>query len=81
MTSDKCPVTGSKRKGRRAESSESAEEYQVSDSAQHQHGRDDRRQVFRIKEPGRWEHAQWDRTMTAMMIEDGKRVATGGAGL
>jgi hypothetical protein len=37
------------------------------------------RQVFRIKQPGRWERPQWDRTMTAMMIEDGKRVATGGA--
>jgi hypothetical protein len=57
-----------------------AEEHQVSDNAQHQHGRDHRRQVFRIKEPGRWEQAQWDSTMTAMMIKDGKRVATGGTG-
>ncbi len=43
-------------------------------------GHDHLRQVFRIKQPGRWERTEWDRTMTAMMIEDGNRVATGGAG-
>jgi hypothetical protein len=60
----------------------SAEEYQVNENAQHHRGHDHRRQLFRIKEkePGRWEHAQWDGTMTAMMIKDGKRVTTGGAG-
>jgi len=36
--------------------------------------------MFRIKQPGQWEHAQWDSTMTTMMIKDGKRVTTGGAG-
>jgi hypothetical protein len=58
----------------------SAEEYQVSENTQHQHGHDHREQVFRIKQPGRWEHAQWDRAMTATMLMERKRVATGGAG-
>jgi hypothetical protein len=57
-----------------------AEEYQVNENAQHYRGYDHRRQVFRIKQPGRWERSQWNGTMTAMMIEDGKCVATGGAG-
>jgi hypothetical protein len=58
----------------------SAEEHQVSENTQHQHGHDHREQVFRIKQSGRWEHAQWDGAMTATMLMERKRVATGGAG-
>jgi hypothetical protein len=58
-----------------------AKEDQVNENAQHHHGHDYHLlQVFRIKEPRR-NCPRYGTTMTAMMIDDGKRVAAGGARL
>ena len=58
-----------------------AKEDQVNENAQHHHGHDDHLlQLFRIKGPRR-NCPRRDTTMTAMMIDDGKRVAAGGARL
>ena len=56
-----------------------AKEDQVNENAQHRHGHDDHLlQVFRIKGPRR-NCPRCGTTMTTMMIDDGKRVAAGGA--
>jgi hypothetical protein len=58
-----------------------AKEDQVNDNAYQYYGHDNQLlQVFRIKGP-RWNCPRCSSTMTAMMIEDGKRVAAGGARL
>ena len=58
-----------------------AKEDQVNENAQHHHSHDDHLlQLFRIKGPRR-NCPRRDTTMTAMMIDDGKRVAAGGARL
>jgi len=57
-----------------------AKEDQVNENAQHHRGHDYLLQVFRIKEPRR-NCPGCGSTMTAMMIDGGKRVAADGAGL
>jgi hypothetical protein len=58
-----------------------AKEDQVNDNAQRHHGHDYHLlQVFRIKGP-RGNCPRCGSTMTALMIDDGKRVAAGGARL
>jgi hypothetical protein len=54
------------------------EKYQINENAYGNHGRYHLRQMFRIKEPRR-NYRRWSRTMAAMMVENRKRVAAGGA--
>jgi len=57
-----------------------AKEDQVNENAKHHRGHDHLLQVFRIK-GARRDCRRCGSTMTAMMIDDGKRVAAGGARL
>jgi hypothetical protein len=57
-----------------------AKEDQINENAQHHGGHDYLLQVFRIKAPRR-NCARCDSTMTAMMIDDGKRITADGARL
>ena len=80
------PVRRSFSEGGTSQTSLSAEEYQVSENAEHYRSHDHLRQMFRGKQRFyrrrttiRQTATAW-RAMAAMMIEDGKRVAAGGTG-
>src|ERR1700719_1116734 len=57
-----------------------ADEDQVNENAEHHHSCNHPRQMLRIKQTSQWKRPRWDETMTATMIEGGKRIATDGTG-